>query len=123
MKKLLVLVLVLILVGVASWADTFGTGQWLHDLWASAQKANNHTATLSEYNSAFEYSGFVIGAASVMYDLGWLDLRDITYGQWVAVVGKYLDANPEQWNRSAERLIFYALYAAWPGKNASPYQE
>ena len=49
MKKLLVLV-VLILVGAASWAQDFGTGQWaqdfgtgrwLHDFWPSEQKGIN----------------------------------------------------------------------------------
>ena len=68
------------------------------------------------------YQSFIMGAAAVMYDADWLDLAGVTYGQEFAVVGKYLDEHPEQWNLSAERLVYLALYAAWPGKVAAPYQ-
>jgi hypothetical protein len=39
-KKLPVLVVVLVLIGAAAWAqnNTLGRGQWLHDLWQSDQR-------------------------------------------------------------------------------------
>lgn len=123
MKKSIVLV-VLILIGTASWAQsTFGTGQWLHDLWTSYQRAkNSQTSTPSDTMDPVEYMGFVEGAGRVMQDAGWLDMTRITYGQQFAVVGKYLDDHPEKWNNRAEVLVFWALYAVWPGKTPSPYQ-
>jgi hypothetical protein len=40
-----------------------GYGQWLHDDWVSAQKANNRTATAEDYYGAYEYEGYVVGAS------------------------------------------------------------
>ena len=124
MKKLLVLVVVLILIGAASWAQgSMGTGQWLHDFWTSYQKVKiNQTSTPSDTMDAVEYMGFVEGAGRVMQDAGWLDLTRITYGQQFAVVGKYLEDHPEQWNLRAEVSVFWALYAVWPGTEVSPYR-
>lgn len=51
MKKLLGLVVVLILIGAASWAQSdvgTGQGQWLHDLWGSYQRERNHAGTPSD---------------------------------------------------------------------------
>ena len=121
MKKLLVVVL--ILVCAASWAqDTFGTGQWLHDIWKGFQRTNSSDASdaVDWPALAMQYQGYVWGAATVMYNANWLDLTGITSGQLFAVVGKYLDANPEQWNLFAEVLIYRALYAVWPGNVAAP---
>lgn len=116
MKKLLVLV-VLILVGASSWAQNImGTGQWLHDLWISAQKADNQTATMTDSGLALEYQGYVVGAGQVMDDAHWVDLSNTTWGQWSEIVGKYLDAHPEQWNYPAQVLVYFALSKAWPGK-------
>jgi len=64
---------------------------------------------------------FIIGAGAVMYDADWLDLAGVTYGQEFAVVGKYLDDHPEQWNLRAVKLVYLALYAVWPGTKAAPY--
>ena len=122
MKKLLVLVVVLILVGTAGWGEdtTLGTGQWLHDLWQCYQKtsfANHEEAAKSSI-----YTGFVSSGAQVMLDAGWISAFGMTYGQMAAVVGKYLDDHPEQWNLPAEVLVYRALYAVWPGTKAAPYQ-
>lgn len=57
-----------------------------------------------------------------MWDAGWIDLKGITRGQQYAVVGKYLDANPEQWNLPAETLVYRALHAVWPAAKAAPYR-
>jgi len=123
MKKLLVLV-VLILVGTVSWAQSqTGSGQWLHDLWEGDQRAiKSQDPDPRDMVRSMEYVGFVTGAADVMYDADWLNLEGITYGQWCALVGKYLDDHPEQWNIKAVALVYRALHAAWPGNRISPYQ-
>ncbi len=90
MKKLLVIVVVLVLVGAASWAqaqtDTPETGQWLHDLWISYQKISNGTfgstygsnrelaAAMVGVLSVTVYHGFVMGTAHVMWVADWIDL-------------------------------------------------
>ena len=124
MKKLFVLAVVLIMVSAASWAQsTVGTGQWLYELWPSAQKSitNQPTTQLDDWDAGL-FSGFVQGAAQVMWDADWLDLTGTTYAQWSAVVGKYLDAHPEQWNLSAELLVYRAIHTVRPGKVAAPYR-
>jgi hypothetical protein len=138
MKKLLMLLVVLILVGTVSWAqaqtDTPETGQWLHDLWISYQKLSNGAfdstprsnrdfrAAMVGVFSVTVYHGFVMGMAQVMWVADWIDLKGITQEQQNAVVGKYLDDHPEQWNLPAGVLVYRALHAVWPGKVAAPYQ-
>jgi hypothetical protein len=121
MKKLLVVVL--ILAGMVAWADTFGTGQWLHDGWQAQQKSlNGQTMTPEDHVNALMYMGFVLGASHVMVTAGWIYPSVGTVGQDLAVVGKYLENHPEQWNEFAEVLVYRALYAVWPGKTAAPYR-
>jgi len=59
----------------------------------------------------FIYMGFVAAATRIMGDAQWLDIpRTSNLTQWAAIVGKYLDANPEQWNLNAEVLVYRALH-------------
>jgi hypothetical protein len=97
-----------------------GTGQWLHDLWQSYQKTS--FANQEEAAKSSIYTGFVSSGAQVMLDAGWLSASGITYGQMAAVVGKYLDDHPEQWNLDAEVLVYRALYAVWPVTKDAPYR-
>ncbi|MGA2639697.1 MAG: hypothetical protein ABSG21_02190 [Spirochaetia bacterium] len=117
MKKLLALVVVLIMVGAASWAQgtNLGLGWWLHDDWRGWQERSK-----SDENAhrAFEYEGFVLGAARTMWWGQWLDLREITVEQMLTTVGKYLDDHPDEWGVGAEASVYHALQAVWPGKKA-----
>ncbi len=79
------------------------------------------TEDLSDIGTAQEYTGFVYGATRVMWAVQWLDPAPTsTLGQWLAVVGKYLDDHPEEWNLSAEILVYRALHAVWLGKKKPP---
>ena len=67
------------------------------------------------------YMGFVFGVTMLMRDEKWLDIPKTAIPmQWYALVGKYLDDHPEEWNVNAERSVYRALYAVWPGPNKSP---
>ena len=124
MKKLLTLVVVLILVGTASWAESnVGTGQWLHKLWESYQRQDRHAGTPSDVEKASQYMGFVMGAAAVLDDSEWVNLENTTYEEWFVVVGKYLDDNSDEWDKDAEVSVYKALQATWPGKKAPPWIE
>ena len=121
MKRLLVLVTVLILVGAATWAQTRLTGQWLHDGWLATQKME--TAIDKPYadaTAAYMYMGFVMGELRVMQGAGWLDPPEgVKLGQELTMVGKYLDDHPEEWNTLAEILLYKIFHAVWPGKKAA----
>jgi hypothetical protein len=125
MRKLLIL-LVLILIGPASWAQSNpGTGQWLHDIWKSNQRVWNRTSTDQTMDGAhaLEYQGFVMGATAVMATANWIAIpASSTSGQIFAIVGEYIDDHPEEWNLPAVQLVYRALYAAWPGETASPWK-
>ncbi|MGA2478508.1 MAG: Rap1a/Tai family immunity protein [Spirochaetia bacterium] len=117
MRKLYVLAFALAV--LAGCTSTPIGGQGNTDLWQSYQKtsfANQEEAAKSIY------TGFVSSGAQVMLDAGWLSASGITYGQMAAVVGKYLDDHPEQWNLDAEVLVYRALYAVWPGTKDAPYR-
>ena len=120
MKKLIVLVAVLVLIGTASWAQSeMGSGQWLHGIWESfSQPQRNNAGSMNK----LWFIGFVSGAAVVMEDAQWIELTGTTVGQWLPVVGKYLDNHPEEWNMKAQISVYRALYAFWPGKVAAPYK-
>jgi hypothetical protein len=128
MKKHLVLVVVLVLVGAAAWAQGapgMRTGQWLHSLWESLQKIATATSSdevMTLKQQLILYDGYVEGASAVMWAAGWLNLSNSTstWAQEAIIVGKYLDDHPEQWSDDAEVLIYRALHAIWPGAKAAP---
>jgi hypothetical protein len=124
MKKLRVLVVVLVLVGTSLSAQgTETTGQWLHDLWESDQRAvhSQHPDT-KDLIMSMEFAGFVTGTAETMALANWIDPKDSTRGQWLAVVGRYLDDHPEKWNYGAVVLVYGALGTVWPGKTLPPQE-
>ncbi len=123
MKKLLITFGLILLLGITAWAqseNTLGTGQWLHDCWIEYQKSIvNDPGT--NWRHEGQYDGFVLGVWQLLIaaDRGSLGVEipaSATWGQVNAVVGKYLDAHPEEWNDPAIRLVLEAFVAAWPYK-------
>ena len=63
------------------------------------------------------YKGFVFGAHDSLSANGYVCSDDrVTSGQVFAVVAKYLNAHPEEWNKSAAALVTAALKQAFPCK-------
>jgi Rap1a immunity proteins len=61
------------------------------------------------------YSGFVIGAFDAYILAGLLCPPDrATHGQAMAIVSRYLEANPDEWNLPAAYLAREALLFAFP---------
>ncbi len=119
MKKLLVLVVVFILGGVATWAQsTIGSGQWLHDCWVQEKVFAAEQNSLSAVTlQAGMFRGCVVGVALMASREETVSIPDdASFAQIASVVGNYLDAHPEQWNYSAAQLVVEALHAVWPGK-------
>jgi len=120
MKKPIVLVALFLVTAGAFGQSTFGTGQWLHDGWQASQKMTTNLDR-SDLEAGGEYMGFVLGTTRMMAAIEWLDVpATSTLGQWLDVVGKYLDDHPEDWNLRAEFLVYRALVAVWPGKKKPP---
>jgi hypothetical protein len=96
-----------------------GSGRWLHACWLEEQKANVHVSRVTEWQNVGLYEGFVMGVVFVgIHHCEYLfSIPDsVTNGQIFAVVGKYLDSHPEEWNKDADRLVVEALQAVWPYK-------
>lgn len=124
MKKLFVIAIVLT-VTVAAWTEgnTYVvTGQYLHDngliQFEKTQKGIKPETTTEAFQLAFflGYINGVVDAGSWAENQLYSIPADVSFGQICAVVGNYLDAHPEQWNKNGSALIFKALSIAWPLK-------
>jgi hypothetical protein len=91
-----------------------------HDLikgWEASKRCNENRGTTSDYNDTFFYFGYV----SAAFDIGCpfsgfcqLPAGGVTRWQIAAVVGKYLEAHPEQWSLAASALVMLALKNGFP---------
>jgi hypothetical protein len=126
MKKVLVPVAVLILVGTASWTQNeTGSAYWLHDCWLAFERVQNNT--VNQFNAVADanHAGQFIGFGQAMEELALTPVGGgktmvpnipnvVTLGQICAIIGKYLDAHPEQWSYPALPVCLMALNNAWP---------
>ena len=63
------------------------------------------------------YMGYIKGYADALTssDQPFVEIpKEVNNGEIYAVVGKWLQANPERWHRAMDYCVFTALYAAWP---------
>ncbi|MBE7496298.1 MAG: hypothetical protein HS117_15245 [Verrucomicrobiaceae bacterium] len=94
---------------LAAGTGSFYTGQWLINGWR-AQKQRNDAVTQALF------VGYVTGVSDAVSNITWEPPPGVTIDQVVSVVGKYLEANPEMWNRPAPELIIESLKSAFPKK-------
>jgi hypothetical protein len=64
------------------------------------------------------YMGYISGVADVSNGILFCAPFGVTNGQNVAVVTKFLKANPEKWTEQAASLIVQALSSAYPACKA-----
>lgn len=119
--KQLALILFLMCVGhsiIASAATTFIDGYELQTKWKEAQKISEGRE--GNYPDASLYQGYVIGVADslngIMFDIP----LGVKRAQVMAIVGKYLDDNPDEWNTAADSIVRNALEKAFPRSVPSP---
>lgn len=94
----------------------FVDGNKLKSLSDGYKRASQSNATTRDLMDANEFMGYVKGAHD-SYDRALKCTPDkFTTGQLSAVVAKYLDANPEQWEQSGDILVFSAVSNAFPCK-------
>lgn len=67
-----------------------------------------------------QYYGYVLGVYDFLEAENILcSPRNVKFGQAAAIVGKYLQANPEHWNLPGATLVGKALITQWPCKPVS----
>jgi len=122
MKKLLVLVVVLSLVGAAGWSQKWFESyspKWMISAWSILTKAANHpdSVSSSDMNQIVGFLAYVAGIAKFGSAIGALDLPyEVTPLDLVTVVGKYMDKHPDQaQNVDSPNFVFLALYDRYPG--------
>lgn len=62
------------------------------------------------------FKGYVNGVVDLGDGVLFCTTTGVTRGQFTAVVAKYLKNNPEQWNKSADSIVVYAIEEAFPCK-------
>jgi Rap1a immunity proteins len=117
MKKMLICIAILLTTAEVFGDNIYGSGQWLHDDWLANQRIDNHTDQGADVMKAGEYWGFVEATKQIYQLNGGLDMPpSVAEGQVDAVVGKYLDDHPEEWNQPASVLVYKALRSMFPPK-------
>ena len=98
-------------VGYAQW----GTANILVDGWKACQKidAGDKDVGATEFLQAGTYAGYVMGFLHGTMD-GYKIPIGATPKQLLAVVGKYLGAHPEKWSEPPYKIVYEALFKAFP---------
>ena len=92
-----------------SWAGFFSAND-LHSWLLEKEKPNG-----SQFSSGL-FNGYVSGVVDMGDSVLFCTSSGVTAGQYNAVVAKYINNNPEKWNRNAYFLVVSALEEAFPCK-------
>ena len=109
MKRIQILAIGLFLVSGNLWAAFFD-GNNLHNWLVQKEKSN-----VPSYVSGL-FDGYVAGVVDAGDGLVFCTGSGVTAGQNSAVVAKYINNNPEKWNKNADLLVVDALKKAFPCK-------
>ncbi len=93
----------------------FHTGSSLMQGWREHQKIISSVAGEKDYLRASRFIGYVMGVADARSEA--LDIpMGVTQDQLCAIVGKYLESHPEEWNEIGSALVEKALRNAFRNK-------
>ena len=112
MKKAAFAAGLLLTLAVAGHAEFFAGNKLASD-W---QEYKKYTAGVDyEVFAAYHYIGYVTGVTDVY--CGVIDIPNgATVGQICSIVGKWLEDHPEEWNFTADVLVYRALLKAFGKK-------
>jgi hypothetical protein len=99
------ILLLLLFIPLETFAD-FVSGNALYN-W-SKEKESNYIKGL--------FGGYVIGIVDTTDGILFCIPKGSSVGQLNAVVKKYLEQNPEEWNKSASNIVILSLEKAFPCK-------
>ena len=106
--------LVLLLVTADASAGFYLDGNQLHAKLTASKKMQGGTPSLSDLGEAQNALGYINGVADTLNGTVVCAPNEVTDGQLVAVVSKYVDEHPEQWQVQANLLVGRALHQAFP---------
>ncbi len=112
--KTLLLIVVLFTVAFVSVAQAgyYETGTDLMQGWRALQKYMQSLPGEKEPVRAFQFMGYVAGVVDA--ERNNLQIPDgATKDQVCSIVGKYLEAHPEEWNKVGSDLVLRALRTAF----------
>ncbi len=114
MHRMIIIVFAALLTAASSSEAGFVNGQDLVNGWREHQKIMNDSPAVKDYVSASHFMGYVTGVAdaldTIMFDIPVGTKKD----QIMAIVGKYLENNPDKWRLNGNVLVVNALKAAFP---------
>jgi hypothetical protein len=93
-------------------ATPFIDGNRLVSMMREYEKANRGDTT-ADLVGASIFKGYVVGVADTFSEMI-CSPDNAKIGQYVAVVAKYLNDHPEQWNLPGPRLVAKGLVEAFP---------
>jgi hypothetical protein len=106
--------MLVLFISTPAFATYFIEGSLLIDEWHEFQKSQeslNYNVTLVGH-----YMGYVSGIADAFNEIAFKIPRNTKVNQLCAIVGKYLDNNPSEWNYTAQVLVTKALMKEFPIK-------
>ena len=119
MKKIAVAIVLLTLVLDVVWSQNSnspGMGLWLQVGWKEYQKLDARTPN-ADLLRAGQYMGYVTGVAMEGQAARIFTFpTSVSPYQLFAIVGKYIDSHPDEWNVAADTLIYDALVFLYPYK-------
>jgi hypothetical protein len=113
MMKNILMLFVLMMFAECSYAG-FKNGNTLAEWMVEYEKSDNDNSK-DPFMVAL-YDGYVTGVADTLYDISWCSPGNITIGQVLKIVSKYLNNNPQNLHSSAYSLVEQALKEAFPCK-------
>lgn len=112
------LVLAAILASSLSAPASFRRGNDLVKYMREYEKADRDEKT-ADFTHAADYVAFVIGVSDSLDEKSFCLPEGSTVGQVCAVVAKYLNAHPEEWEKPGYILVAKALKQAFPCKGVT----
>lgn len=114
MKRLAVaLMLVLFICTPVLASSSYEDGYSLQQDWREYQKSQQGQKDYNLFKVAF-YMGYVTGVVDSLNGVAFTTTVGVTVDQNCAVVGKYIDDHPSEWNLEANYLVKKAMMKAFP---------
>jgi len=83
---------------------------------SEAKKADNGSQNV-DWSDALQFQAYVFGVVDVLEDAGYMCIPSNVKGrQLFAIVMKYIDNHPEEWNKTASYLVETPLLNTFPCK-------
>ncbi|GAA0704587.1 Rap1a/Tai family immunity protein [Dokdonella soli] len=86
----------------------------LHSQWQAEQRLASSTASTADGIDANRYTAYVSGVVDALDGASICIPDGVKLGQLVAMVGKYLDDHPDQWNQAASTQVLLSLWPRFP---------